>query len=117
MKISQIQSPNFGINFVNNHAFKEVEQYAKARKQDKKLREALAKLTMSEEGDVTITHGYKDNRHFSKFRLNNITVENTPYCDETYLDATLRCIYDLSNLDSRFKTLTGTNTIRTRTNK
>ncbi len=118
MKILNSCSPSFGIKIVENKAFKEVVEYSYKVNKNDILHKAINNLEHTIEGDVLITHGIdKKGKHFSQFELNGRKVENTPYFDETYLDATLRCIYDLSNLGSRFKTLTGTNTIKTRTNK
>lgn len=115
MKISNNYSPNFGIKFIKNDAFKEVEKYARSIKREKDFQDALSRLEGSIEGDVLITHGVDSKgKHFSSFTLADMTLENTPYYLEPYIETTFRAIKDLSNFTGRYKTLTGTNQLRTR---
>ena len=115
MKISNNYSLNFRMKFVNNNAFKEVEQYSKTIKRNSEFIRALSRLKSAMDGDVIINHGIdKNGKNFSRFIFENHIVENTPYVDESYLDATFRCILDLSYLEGRYKVLTGTNHLRTK---
>ena len=115
MKISNNYSLSFGMKFVKNDAFKEVENYSKKIKRNREFNTALKLLEKADAGNVLIEHGIDQNgKKYSQFTLKNITVENTPYFDEPYLDASLRCLLDLANFSGRYKTLTGTNCLRTR---
>ena len=115
MKISSNYSLNFGMKFINNNAFKEVENYSKTIKRSNDFQSALSALEKADKGDILIEHGVDQNgKKYSRFILGKCTVENTPYFDESYINATFRSIIDLSYLGSRYKVLTGTNHLRHR---
>lgn len=114
MRIAKVQSPSFGIKFIRNEAFLEVEKFAEKINRKKDLDEALSIIQRDKYGDVLLLHGVENNKPFSYFKLGNNCVVNTPYYDETYLEASLRAILSLANFGGRYRTLTGTNKIRTR---
>ena len=107
MRISNNYSPNFGIKFLNNNAFKDVHQYAVKNNKLQTLKTALEKLQSAKEGTVIINHGNDmQNVSYSTFKLNNTIIENTPYFDEKPVEASYRAIIDLAALDSRYRVLT-----------
>lgn len=107
MRISNNYSPAFGLKFVNNKAFKEVKEFVKKDSMMQyDFNAAIEKLKTAKEGNVTIKHGIKDNKNFSMFILNDVCLFNTPYYDESYVEATYRCIIDLATFASRYRILT-----------
>ncbi len=109
MRISDNYSPVFGLKFLNNQAFKEVCDYAKKINKSVEFNNALRELENTVPGTVVLKHGKNIHDHdkpFSEFTLNGRTVCNTPYFDETYIEASYRCILDLSLLHSRYRVLT-----------
>lgn len=106
MRISNNYSPIFGLKFVNNYALKDVKTYAQKTQKTDILENAIKRLEQAQEGLVTIEHGIDEkNKNFSEFMLNGFCVINTPYFDETFVEATYRAIIDLANLGSRYRVL------------